>query len=296
MINQLTKRDKLRGGTGLNRCAGEDGKWDGLWINGGATCSVRLEMGMCPQHELTSSAEGLLHNKDISLLFIYIDFPVKCVLALGIPTEQGRKISFFPRRVKKSWVMNLVFSEKRDRSRGLAVHCLLERKNWKCIIKREENIKASETEKLWLGGVMCKKKKLSKRQIDEVSAVKGIIIWESEIWFYIYPGLLYFRQVLQTPKHDRHNSFLFSLLQPKQQTLSRAGRSAGLCWEEFLCLSWVSSWVNAGNPVPAAQTGGKGAPLGCIAILEYWAVTLKHYKAVDLFQDLPPFLLMEKLD
>lgn len=158
MINQLTKRDKLRGGTGLNRCAGEDGKWDGLWINGGATCSVRLEMGMCPLHELTSSAEGLLHNKDISLLFIYIDFPVKCVLALGIPTELGRKISFFPQRVKKSWVMNLVFSEKRDRSRGLAVHCLLERKNWKCIIKREENIKVSETEKLWLGGAMCKKK------------------------------------------------------------------------------------------------------------------------------------------
>jgi len=67
---------------------------------------------MCPLHELTSNAKRLLHNKDISLLFIYIDFPVKCVLALGIPTELGRKISFFPQRVKKSRVMNLVFSEK----------------------------------------------------------------------------------------------------------------------------------------------------------------------------------------
>lgn len=128
---------------------------------------------------------------------------------------------------------------KRDRSRGLAVHCLLERKNWKCVIKREENIKIPETEKLWLGGPMCKKKKLSKRQIDEVSAVKGIIIWDSEIWFCIYSGLLYFRQVLQTPKYHRHKSFILSLLPAKQQTLSRAGRSAGLCWKEFPWLSRV---------------------------------------------------------
>lgn len=57
---------------------------------------------MCPLHELRSNAKRLPHNKDISLLFIYIDFPVKCVLALGIPAELGRKISFFPQRVKKS--------------------------------------------------------------------------------------------------------------------------------------------------------------------------------------------------
>lgn len=57
---------------------------------------------MCPLHGLRSSAKRLLHNKDVSLLFIYIDFPVKCVLALGIPAEPGRKISFFPQRVKKS--------------------------------------------------------------------------------------------------------------------------------------------------------------------------------------------------
>lgn len=67
---------------------------------------------MCPLRELTGDAKRLPHNKDISLLFIYIDFPVKCVLALGIPTELGRKISFFPQQANKSWVMNLGFSEK----------------------------------------------------------------------------------------------------------------------------------------------------------------------------------------
>lgn len=35
----------------VNQCAGEDGKEDGLWINGVAACSVRLEIGMCPVHE-----------------------------------------------------------------------------------------------------------------------------------------------------------------------------------------------------------------------------------------------------
>lgn len=92
---------------------------------------------MCPLHELTSDAKRLLHNKDISLLFIYIDFPVKCVLALGTPTELRRKISFFPLQVNKSQVMSLVFTEKKDRSRGLALSCLLERKEGKCITETE---------------------------------------------------------------------------------------------------------------------------------------------------------------
>lgn len=162
---------------------------------------------------------------------------------------------------------------KRDRSRGLAVHYLLERKNWKCVIKREENMKVSETEKLWLGGAKCNKN-LSKRQIDEVSAVKGIIIWDSEIWFCIYSGMLYFRHQNITGIR----AFFPACSQPSskhpaelEEVLASAGRnscgSAGSLLEILCCCQSRREGCSTGLHCNSAILGSSSKALqGCGAV------------------------------
>lgn len=154
MINQWTKGDKLRGRTGWINVQ-EDGKEDGLWINGVAACSVRLEIGMCPVHE---QCKGVASQQRHFTAFYLYWLPSEVCLGIRDSHWARKKDQLLSSEGQEILSDESCLLRKRDRNRGLAVHCLLERKNWKCVIKREENIKIPETEKLWLGGPMCKKK------------------------------------------------------------------------------------------------------------------------------------------
>lgn len=176
---------------------------------------------------------------------------------------------------------------KRDRSRGLAVHCLLERKNWKCVVKREENIKVSETEKLWLGGAMCKKNTWAKDRLIR-SVLSKVLLSERVKFDFAFIQHLYFREVLQTKAFFWACSQLSSKHWAQLEVLASAGRNSSSAGSESprQCLKSCT----------CCQSRRDGGSTGLHCNSRILGTNPKALHGCGFVSRLSPFLLMEKLD